>query len=147
LAPSSTLHIDGFGPPVDREQLPTVLMLLLGDNMHFANTPALLPDVVQWLVGTAGTRQAVLKMASLTYLERVAVCMPESVRSLRVSELNASLVGCLRTVSTEASPPPAGAGKKVKNPALIEVDGNRIRDFFTVLNYSTTRAYSADQVM
>lgn len=52
LAPSTSLHIDGFGPPIDREQLPTVLMLLLGDNMHFANTPALLPDVVEWLVGT-----------------------------------------------------------------------------------------------
>lgn len=52
LAPSPLLHIEGFGPPVDRKQLPNLLPLLLGDNIHFAKTADLLHDAVDWLIAT-----------------------------------------------------------------------------------------------
>lgn len=84
LAPSTSLHIDGFGPPIDREQLPTVLTLLLGDNMHFANTPALLPDVVEWLVGTVSLSYLISSLVG-HHRECMIVWRAESLRSDLVS--------------------------------------------------------------
>jgi hypothetical protein len=84
-------------------------------------------------------------MAALSFLSCVAQSLPDRLASLRVSEFNAALIGLLRNVQCDVVLAPGA--KKPKNAGLIEVDGNRIRDFFTVLNLSTTRWYTISQIM
>lgn len=86
-----------------------------------------------------------MKIATLSFLSCVAQSMPEEMATLRVSELNAALIGLLRNVPLDVVAAPGA--KKQKNPGLIELDGNRIRDFFTILNLSTTRWYTVQQIL
>lgn len=84
-------------------------------------------------------------MAALSFLTCVAQSIPGQLATFRVAEVNAALVGLLRNVPVEVASAPNT--KRPKNVSLVEVDGNRIRDFFTVLNLATTRWYTLSQIM
>eukprot|EP00040_Diaphanoeca_grandis_P009264 m.48195 g.48195 ORF g.48195 m.48195 type:complete len:804 (-) comp20688_c0_seq1:131-2542(-) len=153
LAPSRMIKVDGFGFPIDRDQIPFLLPVLLGDNMYFSNMEKLLEDIIQWPINSAGIKEADLRLAATTFLVSTAVSMPHLIRPLRVAEFNASLIGMLRNVSKDALAAPIPKQTKMfsqtkpKQAHIMEPDGSKIRDFFTVLNISPTKCHSKDQIM
>eukprot|EP00041_Stephanoeca_diplocostata_P027867 m.777511 g.777511 ORF g.777511 m.777511 type:complete len:811 (+) comp23265_c1_seq6:330-2762(+) len=161
LAPSSVLKISDFGPPVDREQLPLILTLLQGDNVHFQDMDKLLPEVLQWLLGYSrmareNAQETALQLSALCFIGALAQHVPELVRRLRVQELTATLISILREASmipAEVPPLPKHQAKlfgtsQSKIHSMNEMDGSKsLREVFTLLNVSSTRWYSSDQII
>lgn len=112
LTPSSLLTVSDFGPPVDREQLPMILSLLLGDNLYFQDMEKLLPEILQWLLGYSrmareNAQETALHLSAVSFFGALSQHAPELTRPLRVQELTATLVSMLREASVVPAEVPA----------------------------------------
>ena len=88
--------MDGFGPPVDRKQIPMLLPVVLCQGRRFDVLGSCLPEAVQWLVGNAGLSETQIRTAAASFVAAVARNHPKLIRKSPVPQLNAYFLSALR---------------------------------------------------
>lgn len=144
ISPCSRIMLASCDPPVERRQIPHLIRLAMAQGSSSPLYTRHSPSILTWV--TSSSVEAEIKAASLMFTAQAFRL--QALEAKQWQEIQSSIVDFLRNTSTTAAPAPASrifSSPSRGNVPMLEIDGTKSRDFFTVL--SIARYYSNDQLL
>lgn len=146
VSPCRNIKLVSFDPPVDRKQIPAMISLVSAQGLDSPIFKKHVVTILGWI--SSASMETDIRLAAVLFAAQISLFHPSFIDQTLVQSINTSIVEFLRTTSTTAyNPNTRGVLQSPArgNVSVMEIDGSRSRDFFTVLNLA--KFYSSDQLL